>query len=273
MKEENKRHGFLITILIVIILLLSSLVGFFIYNDYYLKDNIKETNTEEKLSLSDARVINIEKKIDSLSYKNSYFYEEEKINSSDINYSSKIAITIKFSDIDFSNSEKEIYDVGNNNNLTGYKLTDENIETITENLKYIFGPDEKFITELTKSDCNIGKKDNDYIVEGDCEYEPSYVTLDNLQKAVKNNAEIKIHKKIGYILYSDFHPEIKGSVLSTDTKGKNIIAKIDNNNSYTNSREYYKEKMDENLEEFDTYVFTFKLDGTGNYYFYSSEKA
>lgn len=273
MKNENEKHGSLIAALIVIIFLLSLTVGYFMYNNYYLKDNTKETNKEEELSLNDARVIDIENKIDSLSYKNSYFYEGEKINSSDINYSSKIAITIKFLNIDFSNSETEIYDVGNNNSLTGYKLTDENIEIITENLKNIFGPDEKFIAELTKSDCNIGIKDNDYIVEGDCEYEPSYVTLDTLQKAIKNDNDIKVYKKIGYILYSDFHPEIKGSVLSTDTKGKNTIAQINDNNSYLNSREFYKEKMEENIDEFDTYIFTFKLDEKGNYYFYSSEKA
>lgn len=47
MENEKKGHSLLIAILLVIILLLLSLVGYFIYNDYYLKEDTKENTTTE----------------------------------------------------------------------------------------------------------------------------------------------------------------------------------------------------------------------------------
>lgn len=46
MEKERKHTGTLIAILLIIILLLLSLVGYFIYNDYYLKEDTKESTTE-----------------------------------------------------------------------------------------------------------------------------------------------------------------------------------------------------------------------------------
>ncbi len=272
MQKERKGNGLLIAILLIIILILISLVGFFIYNDYYLKEDSKGTSEIEvnNLTLGVLETYEeIKQKIESIRPELSgsdkctgefYLYEENVYNNK-MEYSAKVESVINY--IDLYSNEFIINFQIENNYPDEYELSEFDVYLILANLKKLFGPNEK-IESSDKDTSLIFKSGDKYYLRLNnsgygCEDGPIIFT----QKIVKTKNEFKIYKKVGYPF--DFS-------LSTDEDGKNIIAKVDEPDENTDRYKYFEEQMNENIDKFPTYIITFKLDSTGNYYFYSSEK-
>lgn len=272
MQKERKGTGLLIAILLIIILILISLVGFFIYNDYYLKEDSNESNTEiiaeEELSLTDAKVIDIEKKIDGIfPYPMDWnaFYDKESISNNKMTEREKQFAVIYY----LEKTNENIYGEINSDGV--YELNTTTANLIISTFKNFFGNDQVLLVGTSyDSDSLLLYINNKYILPQYNGGWASGICIDYTEKALKTTNEIKIYKKVGYFfLASIFDKDY--STLTSDRNGKNIISKIEKNLLYTDSS--IPKQIKNNSDKFDTYIITFKLDETGNYYFYSSEKA
>ncbi len=271
MEEKKKSKGLIVTLIIIIVVLLG-VIGYFVY-DKYLTDNEvvnKETDNEE-LALSDTRVVDIEKKIANIgSFCNrggKYFYQKNIYNSQ-MNKYDKIDSVINYLDLK-SLEDTELFTI---NDFSGFELSNESIKEVEQTYKNLFGQDQEFVPgDKSSTYSSIIKVDGKYYLAlMGCGSE--YTVLDLTQKAIKDGEEIKIYKKVGYLqTVVSMENSILNSALSTDLKGKNIIAQLDKYDVNFDETEYYTEQMNKNIDQFDSYVITFKLDSTGNYYFYSSE--
>lgn len=285
MDNENKRSKGLIITLIIIIAVLLGVVGFFIY-DKYLTDNTtvdksakedKNTVKEEKLSLSNDIVIELEKKIAKihnycLVY--DYFYTGNDVYASTMSNEDKIDSAINYLNLYSAYTAQDLKPF---NNGYYYVLNDETVTKITNTIKTLFGEAQEF-TPGTSYDslATIIKVDNKYLLtDSGCGFEGNRA-LNYTDRAIKAGDEIKIYKVVGYYFPAGYNETNKTkSVLTSDKAGSNIIAsKISNTTApdwMTTEWDYFTEQLENNANKFHQYVFTFKQDSTGNYYFYSSE--
>ena len=282
MEETRKSKGLIITLIIIIAVLLG-VIGYFVYDKYLTDNTTVENNTKgdkntvkgEELSLSNDVVVELEKKLASIHnycIVYDYFYTGNDVYTSTISNDDKIDSVINYLDLYSSYKDSKLF-----NNAYYYVLSDETVTNIKETIKDLFGKDQEFNpgTSYTSSSAIIYVDGKYLLAQNGCGFEGNRA-LSFTDKAIKTDDEIKIYKVVGYYFPTGYNEAAKNkSILTTDKDGNNIIASKTSNKTATDwmttEWDYFTEQLKNNADQFDSYVFTFKLDSTGNYYFYSSE--
>ncbi len=260
---SKKVKGLIVTLIIINVTLLGA-VGYFVYDKYFTSNEVvdgKTTDNEETDGvISDELLAELQKKIDSMGPEIHYaseIYMGKNIYNSEMDNQLKTASVLNY--IGGAYNCKSFYN--------GWCVVDDaTVSNIYATYKLLFGPDQEYVPDtkdnIDRHQLHSLYKDGDkYLyVGGGGGSELSVFEI--TEKVTKTNDEIKIYKRVGFS-----HPQYneKGDYeyyLYSDYYLNNLISK---------DAPSYEEFIKANPDKFNLYEITFKLDSTGNYYFYSSE--
>lgn len=280
MKDTKKINKGIITVIILLILVILSLIGYIIYekikSDRTLQNsnNIKtSTSTTTKINIikpSDKEIeeflsyVPIKPETDLISNYNEYYDYDEDAYSGKIeninNINEKLLLAYAYNNAKETNTEEEI-----TSNMCG-----DTSKCRAD--KYVLETD--LISEMKKM-YNINTinsksfKISGGIVEQNEKYYLAFMNLgaypiNKINKILNyefNNEDLVIYEKAGFIV------DLQGKISILKTTNKNDITKED---PYTNKDDATK-YIEKNINEFNTYKHTFKLNENNNYYWYSTE--
>lgn len=278
MKETKKINKGIITVIILLILVILSLIGYIIYekikSDRTLQNSnnitTSSTTTTESNKLSDKEIeeylsyVPIKPETDLISNYNEYYDYDEDAYSGKIeninNINEKLLLAYAYNNAKETNTEEEI-----TSNMCG-----DSVKCRAD--KYVLETD--LISEIKKM-YNINTinsksfKISGGIVEQNEKYYLAFMNLgaspiNKINKILNyefNNEDLVIYEKAGFIV------DLQGEISILKTTNKDDITKED---PYTNKDDATK-YIEENINEFNTYKHTFKLNENNNYYWYSTE--
>lgn len=280
MKDTKKINKGIITVIILLILVILSLIGYIIYekikSDRTLQNsnNIKtSTSTTTKINIikpSDKEIeeflsyVPIKPETDLISNYNEYYDYDEDAYSGKIeninNINEKLLLAYAYNNAKETNTEEEI-----TSNMCG-----DTSKCRAD--KYVLETD--LISEMKKM-YNINTinsksfKISGGIVEQNEKYYLAFMNLgaspiNKINKILNyefNNEDLVIYEKAGFIV------DLQGKISILKTTNKNDITKED---PYTNKDDAIK-YIEQNINDFNTYKHTFKLNENNNYYWYSTE--
>ena len=278
MKETKKINKGIIIVIVLLIIVILSLIGYIIYekieNDK-TKQNLNNISTSSTITnksnkLSDKELeeylsyVPIKPETDLINDYNEYYDYDEDAYSGKIeninNINEKLLLAYAYNNAKETNTEEKI-----TSNICGD--TNKCRADI-----YVLETD--LISEMKKMyNINTINSKSFKIPGGDVEhYEKYYVAFMNLgaspinkiNKILKyefNNEDLVVYEKAGFIV------DLQGEISILKTTNKDDITKED---PYTN-RDVAIKYIEENINEFNTYKHTFKLNENNNYYWYSTE--
>lgn len=278
MKETKKINKGIITVIILLILVILSLISYIIYekikSDRTLQNSnnitTSSTTTTESNKLSDKEIeeylsyVPIKPETDLISNYNEYYDYDEDAYSGKIeninNINEKLLLAYAYNNAKETNTEEEI-----TSNMCG-----DSVKCRAD--KYVLETD--LISEIKKM-YNINTinsksfKISGGIVEQNEKYYLAFMNLgaspiNKINKILNyefNNEDLVIYEKAGFIV------DLQGEISILKTTNKDDITKED---PYTNKDDATK-YIEENINEFNTYKHTFKLNENNNYYWYSTE--
>ena len=276
MKETKKINKGIIIVIVLLIIVILSLIGYIIYEkmeNEKLKQNqntTSSTTTTESNKLSDKEIeeylsyVPIKPETDLINDYNEYYDYDEDAYSGKIeninNIDEKLLLAHAYDKAKEINTEVEV---------TSSVCGDTNKCRAD---KYVLETD--LISEMKKM-YNINTIDTKSfkisggIVEQNEKYYVAFMNLgaspiNKINKILNyefNNEDLVVYEKAGFIV------DLQGEISILKTTNKNDITKED---PYTN-RDVAIKYIEENINEFNTYKHTFKLNENDNYYWYSTE--
>lgn len=278
MEETKKINKAIVVVIILLILIILSLIGYIIYEKIESDKKVKNLNsittssttTTESNKLSDKEIeeylsyVPVKPETDLIDNYNEYYdYDEdayegklENINS----LNSKLLLAHAYNNASETNTEEEIA-----SNMCG-----DTSKCRAD--KYVLETD--LISEMKKM-YNINTinsksfKISGGIVEQNEKYYIAFMNLgaspiNKINKILNyefNDEDLVMYEKAGFIV------DIQGEISILKTTNKNDVTKED---PYTNRDDAIK-FIEENINDFNTYKHTFKLNENNNYYWYSTE--
>lgn len=278
MKETKRINKGIIIVIVLLIIVILSLIGYIIYekieNDK-TKQNLNNITTSSTITnksnkLSDKELeeylsyVPIKPETDLISNYNEYYDYDEDAYSGKIeninNINEKLLLAYAYNNAKETNTEEEI-----TSNMCG-----DTSKCRAD--KYVLETD--LISEMKKM-YNINTinsksfKISGGIVEQNEKYYLAFMNLgaspiNKINKILNyefNNEDLVIYEKAGFIV------DLQGEISILKTTNKDDITKED---PYTNKDDATK-YIEENINEFNTYKHTFKLNENNSYYWYSTE--
>ncbi len=278
MEETKKINKAIVVVIILLIVVILSLIGYIIYEKLESDKKVKNLNsittpsttTTESNKLSDKEIeeylsyVPVKPETDLIDNYNEYYdYDEdayegklENINS----LNSKLLLAHAYNIVKETSTEEEI--TSNMCGSTNKCRAD----------KYVLESD--LISEMKKM-YNINTIDTKTfkisggIVEQNEKYYVAFMNsgaspINKINKILNyefNNEDLVVYEKAGFIV------DLQGEISILKTTNKNDIMKED---PYTNKDDAIK-YIEENINDFNTYKHTFKLNENNNYYWYSTE--
>lgn len=278
MKETKKINKGIITVIILLILVILSLICYIIYekikSDRTLQNSnnitTSSTTTTESNKLSDKEIeeylsyVPIKPETDLISNYNEYYDYDEDAYSGKIeninNINEKLLLAYAYNNAKETNTEEEITSnmCGSTNKCRADKYVLES-DLISE-MKKMYN-----INTINSKSFKIPGG----IVEHNEKYYVAFMNLgsspiNKINKVLKyefNNNNLIIYEKAGFIV------DLQGEISILKTTNKNDITKED---PYTNKDDAIK-YIEQNINDFNTYKHTFKLNENNNYYWYSTK--
>ena len=156
--------------------------------------------------------------------------------------------------------------IKNENIENGYKkyiLNDSQIENIKSLYHQIFN-ENLFLDKVTGTGPKIKKIKNSYHIE-ECECDLKNKVVLHFVKSINDEDKIKLYYKVAFYSQKSYLGN-KKDVISKDSRGIYEIYK----QAITANNFDYQKYLDNNLDKFSEYVFTF-IKNNDSYYFYSIE--
>ncbi|MDD3453114.1 MAG: hypothetical protein PHN42_02400 [Bacilli bacterium] len=169
-------------------------------------------------------------------------------------------------------------------NLTAYTQDTNNYRNLTEMEKNKIIKEYKnlFNQEFNFSEVNdiiglcpfIYKENNNYVITNEC----GGIFFDDWYfvntKMTKSSDEIKLYSKIGFKVVTQENGTIKNFYLKdgNNEEAKTILSLSLKEYEEKNNSNYFKEYIQNNLSKFHTYIFTFRQNDNGEYYFSKMER-
>ena len=252
MEKRWLKTSLTVSIIVVLVLLLY-LVNYLFSNDEF--DNSK--NADDKIIENNIKLN--ENSIEALldSYVNSF-------NNNCCNISSLYKSKMYFKNIDSNIKLTTILNIYLNKNsidTSEYKLNDQQVVNIKEMYRNIFN--ENINLNKVSGNCPkiIKSKDRYYLDNCKCDNKDKVVL--HFKRSVEDEKSIKLYYKVAFYTQRSYLGNNK-DVISKDPRGVYEVYK----KAITNKEFNYQEYLDNNLDKFDEYEFTFKKIND-NYYFYS----
>lgn len=278
MKETKKINKGIIIVIVLLIIVILSLIGYIIYEKIEsdkTKQNINNittssTTTTESNKLSDKELeeylsyVPIKPETDLINDYNEYYDYDEDAYSGKIeninNIDEKLLLAHAYDKTKETNTEVEVTSsvCGDTNKCRADKYVLET-DLISE-MKKMYN-----INTINSKSFKISGG----IVEQNEKYYIAFMNLgaspiNKINKILNyefNDEDLVMYEKAGFIV------DIQGEISILKTTNKNDVTKED---PYTNRDDAIK-FIEENINDFNTYKHTFKLNENNNYYWYSTE--
>ncbi len=252
MEKRWLKTSLTVSIIVVLVLLLY-LVNYLFSNDEFDSSNNDSKVIENNIKLNDN---SIEALLDS--YVNSF-------NNNCCDISSLYKSKMYFKNIDDSIKLTTILNLYiNDNNIDKkdeYKLNIEQINSIKEMYHNIFN--ENINIDKISGNCPKIKKSKGTYFLDNCKCDNKNKVVLHFKKSIKDDSSIKLYYKVAFYNQRSYLGN-KKDVISKDPRGVYEVYK----KAITNKEFNYQEYLDNNLDKFNEYEFTFKKNND-NYYFYS----
>lgn len=280
MEDTKKINKAIVVVIILLIVVILSLIGYIIYEKIESDKKAKNSNsittstttTEKKntTKLSDNEIeeylnyVPIKPESDLISEYNDYYDYDEDAYSGKVeninNLNEKLLLAHAYSMVQKTNTEEEITSnmCGDNSKC---KADEYVLETdLISEMKKMYNVNNINIKSFKISGGNVEHSEKYYVAFMNLGASP----INKINKALKyefNNEDLVVYEKAGFIV------DIQGEITILKTTNKNDVTKQD---PYTNRDDAIK-FIEENINDFNTYKHTFKLNENNKYYWYSTE--
>lgn len=281
MKETKKINKAIVIVIILLILIILSLIGYIIY------DKIENDKTKQNLNniTTSSTITNKSNKLSDkeleeyLSYVPiSNFYENDAYSGKKID-ANKIEKNILYENV--INKCENIKNI-NESISTKYCNEEEckhanhyNVSEFYDKLKTMYNINGKTLDITDFDTTNYGvSKTNNYLIAVQNSSDTRFTKVNKIKNYKITENELIIYEQAGliieeggfigiykYHIINDENPFVKKYQLSNDEDESKLL-------DYYNSA---KEYIEENINDFNTYKHTFKLNENNNYYWYSTE--
>lgn len=280
----EKKKNLIIGLLVVIIIILLVLV-FMMYNDTN-KDFDNSANkaansgsqVEEvtALDINSSEVQDLEKiynlmfDVNSCKFNSptSEYFKEDSYQFKDIPNYAAISIVANY-----ENPGEEVF----LESFEEKKFTEEEVNKFKSDYKKLFGETNEIIFEEEFGNCpTFYYKDGVLTAKsincgcGSGISQPE--SVEEIIKADKDSTEIKVFKKVGFLVNKYIEADQNDIfVIAKDVDGNEVLNNLELDN-YENMLDKAQKYLNENKDEFNTYIVTYKMNSDNSYYIYSLEK-
>ncbi len=280
MEDTKKINKAIVVVIILLIVVILSLLGYIIYekiesdkkgqNSNSLSTSSITTEKKNNTKLSDNEIeeylsyVPIKPESDLISEYNDYYDYDEDAYSGKVeninNLNEKLLLAHAYSMAQKTNTEEKITSnmCGDNSKC---KADEYVLETdLISEMKKMYNVNNINTKSFKISGGNVEHSEKYYVAFMNLGASP----IKKINKALKhefNNEDLVVYEKAGFIV------DIQGEISILKTTNKNDVTKED---PYTNRDDAIK-FIEENINDFNTYKHTFKLNENNKYYWYSTE--